>query len=320
MPQEQERQPILRPQRALQFSTSTQAGAPVTTNSDWREEIRKKLDRHQLGKEEQPDSQSSRASQLKSRARHEADRQKPLQQQPPGELNDGSDEPRKLFHYQLKKGKASPDPRIVTFRQKPEELGKPVIRKPTKNRKTEPPDSRQRPLELVDTPQVFSSPQESPGPKVPPPPFSMLAEDVPDDREVLFSRTLAGLLDLMLALLTGAMFGLIAATLMSADLTTPVVIEVAGACALAFWLLNNSFFLFVARQTPGMMVTDLKLVGERKVELGMGRIIWRILLQILATVSLVGLVWAIFDEQQRCWHDRISHSLVVSAVSLEAPR
>ena len=321
MPQEQKRQPILGPQGALHFSTSTQAGAPLATDSDWRKEIRKKLDRHQLSKEGQPDPQSSRASQLKSRARHKLDRQKPLQQQPSRELQDGPDELPKLFDYRLKKGEASPDPRIVTFRQKPEELGKPVIRKPTKSRKTEPPDSRQRPLELVDIPQVFSSATHEPSvPHVAAPPPSLLAEDVPDEREVLFSRTLAGLLDLMLALLMGALFGFISATSMSADLTTPAVIEVAGVCALAFWLLNNSFFLFVAHQTPGMMVTDLKLVGERKVELGLGRIIWRILLQILSTVSLVGLAWAIFDEQHRCWHDRISHSLVVSALSLEPAR
>jgi uncharacterized RDD family membrane protein YckC len=138
-----------------------------------------------------------------------------------------------------------------------------------------------------------------------------LSENIPDQREVLFSRVLAGLLDLMVSLVAGVLFGFIAASLLEVDLTSPSVMEVAGGCAAAFWLLNSTFFLFVARQTPGMMVTDLELIGEQRAELSLGRVVGRILLQLLAALSLVGLLWAIFDEHGRCWHDRLSRTLIV---------
>ena len=317
LPLDREPPPILRPQGALRFSATTKTESAVETDSDWREEVRRKLDRHQFSKKGVEASGAGlRAHQLKSRARQKVERQKKPKEEPSRQIQPTPEESHKLFDYKLK-GNTDPDPRIVTLRQKPEELGKPVIRKSTKIRRPDIPDSRQRPLALVDVPTLPHEALEMAATQVVQAPPSLFIADAPDGREVLFSRVLAGLLDLMLALLSGALFGLISATLSGADLTTPAVIEVAGGCALAFWLLNSSFCLFVTRQTPGMMVTDLKLVGEGSVELGLGRIIWRVLLQVLASLSLVGLALAIFDDQRRCWHDRISRSLVVSAVSPE---
>ena len=326
-------------QGAIRFSTSTQYQTPPDPAPDWREEIRKKLDRHQLRKEGGRGDVEARvrAREAKDRARRQI-KQK-VEASPP-KTDAGTSSPevsRELFKYRLNEEREKGQPRIVTFQQKSPE--RPTSRsrpeKPTK--KSEPVDPRQKPLELVQknaeldpTPESGLQVEPSEVLKAPlPPPYPSARPQVEFSREVLFSRLLSGLLDLIIALAAGALFGFLASRLLSAELTSPAMLEVAAGCALALWLLNMIFFLSLGRQTPGMMITELELVAEPPQGLGLGRIIGRVLLQVLSTLSVVGLVWAIFDRQNRCWHDRLSRTLIepivedfeeMDAMRLKRPR
>lgn len=311
-------------QTVFPLEVTSRSGDSPSPDTDWRVEIRKKLERHQSRKDVQDDDLAAKlkARELKKRARQQIRRQqnndrKSPEEEPPGQSSasgaPAQETSRRLFKYRLNQNENEGERRPVRMKSKREPVAKPVIRRSsTPPRRPEPNDPRQRPLELVQLSRGAVSQElpTAPGPSIPAEDLSRI-EESEAGREALFSRILAGLLDLMVALLTGALFAFTGARLMSADLTSAAVMETAVACALAAWILNNAFFLFATRQTLGMMVTDLELLVEERARLTLPRVLARVLLQMLATVSVAGLLWAIFDEQGRCWHDRISRSLIV---------
>ncbi len=73
--------------------------------------------------------------------------------------------------------------------------------------------------------------------------------------------------------------------------------------------LYEGFFLIVAGTTPGMRYAGLRLRnfdGEVPSRTQLRR---RLLATLLSLLPVgLGLLWAIFDEDHLCWHDRISHT------------
>ncbi len=129
---------------------------------------------------------------------------------------------------------------------------------------------------------------------------------------ILLSRTLSGFMDLLIVcLLTGGI--ILAADFFSGiEMIDNVSKAWYGALLLATYLLYSTFFLGTANQTIGMMIKDLRVVGENGARPRLKQILqlsaW-FLLSFLA--AGFGLLWSFFDRRHRCMHDRISKTHVV---------
>ncbi len=136
--------------------------------------------------------------------------------------------------------------------------------------------------------------------------------DFQEDKLILLSRTLTGLVDLMIvALCTGAI--IIASDyfygITSLDAISCVVYS---AVFLLIYLFYSVFFLAASTQTIGMMITDLRVVGKDGKRPSIGQIFSRCFGFLLSIVTLgVGLAWSLFDSENRCFHDLLSGTRIV---------
>ncbi|HYK88739.1 MAG TPA: RDD family protein [Acidobacteriota bacterium] len=134
----------------------------------------------------------------------------------------------------------------------------------------------------------------------------------PDDRLILVSRTLSGLVDLLVvAICTGAL--IIATDVTSGiDIFDGKSLAVYSLLLFAVFFVYSAFFLGTANQTIGMMLTDLKLINAEDRRPHMGQILWRCFGYLVSVFMLgAGLLWGCFDRQSRCLHDRLSDTRVV---------
>ncbi len=129
--------------------------------------------------------------------------------------------------------------------------------------------------------------------------------------EVLFSRLLAGSIDLLLPAFTGLLFTFAAASLLNFDFFSMASMNFILVFSFCFYLLNSLFFLLLAGQTPGMYLTDLQLLPEKPGEIGPWPILVRVLIFLPVLATGVGLLWSIFDSSRRCLHDLISGTCVL---------
>ena len=134
-------------------------------------------------------------------------------------------------------------------------------------------------------------------------------------REILLSRILAAILDLSLAGVIGFSFCFLASRTLSLDFFSLGSFRLGVACTSGIYLFTSLFFLLGAGQTPGMYFTRLRLVSEKQQE---SISLWAVALWIFlfppVTVTLVGLLWGLYDPWRRCIHDRLSGTRVVSLV------
>ncbi len=169
------------------------------------------------------------------------------------------------------------------------------------------PAALQRLLDSIVLRQALSS---SPAP--PTPESGEKLTEKGGDRLILVSRALSGFVDLsIVVLLTGGI-------ILSADFFSGIemIDNVSkiwySALLLATYMLYSTFFLGTANQTIGMMIKDLKVVGDGGKRPKMRQIL---LLSTTYVLSLLcaglGLLWACFDRESRCLHDRLSHLKVV---------
>jgi len=129
--------------------------------------------------------------------------------------------------------------------------------------------------------------------------------------EVLFSRMLAGIIDLFLPVLIAVVFSFSAARILNFDFFSADSLRLGILVALSFFFLNSFFFLILSGQTPGMYLTDLQLVGEESETVPFQSLVIRICLFLPVVATVVGLLWSIFDPWCRGAHDRVSGTRVV---------
>jgi len=153
--------------------------------------------------------------------------------------------------------------------------------------------------------------------QVTPPPEGKVEEEVTEEtipKEILFSRFLSGIVDLVLPTLMGFVFTIAASLLLGFDLFSAGSMKWIGLLALSFFFFNSLFFFLVSGQTPGMFVTDLRLVGEyEKDQIPTSAILLRVLLFLPSVLTVVGLLWSIFDPFCRCLHDLVSRTRIEPA-------
>jgi uncharacterized RDD family membrane protein YckC len=145
--------------------------------------------------------------------------------------------------------------------------------------------------------------------------------DADKKSRILLRRTLSGLVDIAIVALSASAF------IMAADYFSGTrMLNSAGmihysALFLLVYFLYSLFFLGLSNQTVGMMLTNLYLVayGEEKF-LKMHRIFARCCGYLLSLFCLgIGLIWALFDQENRCLHDRWTNSRVARP-NILAPR
>ncbi len=130
--------------------------------------------------------------------------------------------------------------------------------------------------------------------------------------EIILSRLLAGIVDASLSILTGFLFSWTACLVLNQHFLSVTTLSLGGACSLSFYFLSSCFFLISCGQTPGMYLTELRLIAEEVPEAApVHAILFRVLLFPAVAASLVGLCLSLFDPGRRCLHDRLTHTRVV---------
>jgi uncharacterized RDD family membrane protein YckC len=128
---------------------------------------------------------------------------------------------------------------------------------------------------------------------------------------ILLSRTLSGLVDLIVVVLcTGVLIiaadhfsGIIALDYLSVILFFAVFLMV--------FFLYSLFFLSATNQTIGMMITDLRVVGAEENRPSIRQLIGRCCAYLVSFLCAgIGLLLGLFDRESLCFHDRISGTRV----------
>jgi len=152
-------------------------------------------------------------------------------------------------------------------------------------------------------------------PAIPPPRAGEARESAVErrgDKLVLLSRTLSGFVDLSIVALLASGIVLSADFFSGIELIDAVSKVWYAALLLATYLLYSAFFLGTANQTIGMMIKDLRVVGENGKRPKLKQVLVLGVAYLLSVFAGgLGLLWACFDRRTRCLHDRISHTRVV---------
>jgi uncharacterized RDD family membrane protein YckC len=128
---------------------------------------------------------------------------------------------------------------------------------------------------------------------------------------ILLSRTLCGLVDLIIVMVCTGML-ILAADFFSGIISLDAISYLCfSVLFLMTYFFYSLFFLAATNQTIGMMITDLRVVGaydERPSFRQLMRRCWAYLLSLFGLGF--GLFWGLFDRESLCFHDRISDTRV----------
>jgi uncharacterized RDD family membrane protein YckC len=183
---------------------------------------------------------------------------------------------------------------------------------------------------------VFKRPRILEVPEVLPPPPALggilieSPEESRDDRRPGFElplkpaplsrRVVAGATD---ALVVAAAFVAFAYIFFRITAIVPPLRQGMGIAAIllgAFWAAYQYLLLVYAGSTPGLKLAGLQLsrfdgrAAPRKLRR------WRVLASVLSGLSLaLGYVWCFMDEDELCWHDRITHTYMAPKAGKPTP-
>lgn len=181
---------------------------------------------------------------------------------------------------------------------------------------------------------VFERPRILEAPEVQPPPPAlggMLIEpaeepvterrpgfELPLQPAPMSRRIAAGAID---ALLVAAALALFAYTFFRITSVVPswrLALGPAAAVSAAFWAGYQYLLLVYAGTTPGLKLAKLQLsqFDGSAVPRNLRR--WRVLASVLSALSLaLGYAWCFLDEDELCWHDRITHTYMAPGKGLK---
>ena len=122
-------------------------------------------------------------------------------------------------------------------------------------------------------------------------------------------RMAAGIIDFLIVSISFAAF---ANMFLRVTHAVPPFRQAAGVGAglvAVVWFVYQYFFLVYPGATPGLKLTKLQLSRFDGAPAQRNLRRWRVLASALSGLSLaLGYVWCFFDEDQLCWHDRITHT------------
>jgi len=173
---------------------------------------------------------------------------------------------------------------------------------------------------ILETPEILPPPPALGGILIEPPAEPVterrLGLDLPLQAASMSRRVLALGIDGLLVILGTVLFAYIFFKITS---SLPSLRQIAFACSgivACFWAGYQYLLLVYAGTTPGLRLSKLRLsrFDGRGVPQGLRR--WRVLASVLSGLSLgLGYAWCFFDEDQLCWHDRITHTYMAPVAS-----
>jgi uncharacterized RDD family membrane protein YckC len=207
--------------------------------------------------------------------------------------------PRKIMASQLKA--VAPNPRTPVPQQKKLEPLPP--KSPVKD--------PQEVANLIDK-AVSRQPIRAEEIEAPPIALFMPRNAFNEDKLILLSRTLSGLIDLITVALFTAAF-IIAADYVSGIFAVDYISwAVYGGLFLLIFFGYSIFFMASSTQTIGMMITDLRVVGIDGKRPLVRQIILRYAAFLISFFGLgIGLAWSLFNSKSLCFHDYLSRTHVI---------
>jgi uncharacterized RDD family membrane protein YckC len=172
---------------------------------------------------------------------------------------------------------------------------------------------------MVEKPRILEAPEVAPPPPAlggilietprQPQPERRPGIDFPLRSSGLSRRLCAAALDGLVVCSALAAFGYIFIRF-NGTLPAPRTIAAASAALLAvFWIAYQYCFLVYSGSTPGLRLTrlDVSTFEDRSAQRNLRR--WRVLASCLSLLPLgLGYAWCLLDEDQLCWHDRITRT------------
>ena len=132
-------------------------------------------------------------------------------------------------------------------------------------------------------------------------------------------RRTAAITDGLLVLAGAALFAAIVRQVADGVPHTKPVLALAVAIPVLFWLVYHYLFLVHAAATPGMKWAGIRLRTFEGDWAPRTLRRWRVLAMALSCVSLgFGFLWALFDEDRLCWHDKMNPHVISTARNSDA--
>ena len=172
---------------------------------------------------------------------------------------------------------------------------------------------------VLDRPRILEVPEVAP----PPPALGgILIEPAPERVEEkrpgfeiplqparLARRMAAAVIDGVFVLTACALFGYIFFRVTAVIPPLPLIIETSLALAAVLWVAYQYLSMVFAGTTPGLKLAKLHLHRFDGTLVPRRLRQWRMLAALLSGVSLgLGYAWVFLDEDQLCWHDRITRT------------
>ncbi len=145
-----------------------------------------------------------------------------------------------------------------------------------------------------------------------PAPASAPALEPSEGKLIFLSRTLAGLVDLIVVVLCTGGF-IIAADYFSGIIELDhLSLALFAVVFLMVFFVYSLFFLSATNQTIGMMITDLRVVAGSETRPSIRQLLGRCSAFLLSLLCAgIGLFLGLFDRDSLCFHDRVSGTHVV---------
>ena len=179
---------------------------------------------------------------------------------------------------------------------------------------------------VLDQPRILDVPEQ-----LPPPPAlgGILIEpeerteperrpgfELPLNPPSMARRMTAGMIDLLIVSISFCAF---ADMFFRVTHALPPFRQAAGVCAgliAVVWFVYQYLFLVYPGATPGLKLAKLHLSRFDGAPVPRSLRRWRVLASVLSGLSLaLGYAWCFFDEDQLCWHDRITRTYMARVPS-----
>jgi uncharacterized RDD family membrane protein YckC len=179
---------------------------------------------------------------------------------------------------------------------------------------------------VLDRPRILEVPEQ-----LPPPPAlgGMLIEpkeippaerrpgfELPLSPPSMSRRTAAALTDASLVAASFAAFAYIFFRIAGVLPPLKESLAISAGLMAAFWAAYQYLFLVHSGMTPGLKLAKLRLGRFDGAPVPRNLRRWRVLASVLSLLSLgLGYAWCFLDEDQLCWHDRITRTYMASSRS-----
>lgn len=170
---------------------------------------------------------------------------------------------------------------------------------------------------MIDRPRIMEAPELLPPPPAlggiliepsrEPEPERQPGIDMPLQTARLPRKAFAAAVDGVVVATALAIFGYIFLRFNSSLPQMRAVVEMAAALMGILWIAYQSAFLIFCGTTPGLRAARMKIARFDGSPVPRTLRRWRVLASLLSCVSLgLGYAWCFFDEDQLCWHDRLT--------------